>query len=284
MERSGGSSDEGVDYRYSEAIAREDAVPRFKSNSRMEAVEETVLLRVEQSGPPVGWSISQLLIVLTGGDLSLMTRLNLVRVWRDGSFAFIGFLVAIWLFAGLSGTSSGASTGVSINLLQAGSWPIAIIALNWCYYERGNLWIAVVGGKSLATYFKGLMLSLMVIGFGITAVILGVMTAAGQSLGVRDVAFMVVSLVGDSVVATMLLTKIRVKPGAFSAGLLVVMFVTLMSGAVFGFSASLLVDVLVGTSAFMITVQMAATIVFAAAVALVGFLVLDRLARGFEFS
>jgi hypothetical protein len=250
----------------------------------MDAVEETVLLCVEQSGPPVGWSISQLLNVLTGGDLSLMTRLNLVRVWRDGSFAFIGFLVAIWLFAGLSGTSSGNSTGVTINLLQAGTWPVAVIALNWCYYERGSLWIAVVGGKSLATYFKGLMLSLMVMGFGITAVILGVMTAAGRSLGVRDVAFMVVSLVGDSVVATMLLTKIRVKPGAFSAGLLVVMFVTFMSGAVFGFSASLLVDVLGGTSALMMAVQMAATIAFATAVALVGMLALDRLARVFEFS
>jgi hypothetical protein len=222
--------------------------------------------------------------VLTGGDLSLMTRLSLVRVWRDGSFVFIGFLVAIWLFAGLSGTSSGDSTGVSINLLQAGTWPIAVVALNWCYYERGNLWIAVVGGKSLATYFKGLMLSLLIIGFGITAVVLGVMTAAGQSLRARDVAFMVVSLVGDAVVATMLLTRIRVKPGAFSPGLLVVLFVTLISGALFGLSASLLVGVLGGTAALMMVVQMAATIVFAAAVALVGMLALDRLARGFEFS
>jgi hypothetical protein len=31
----------------------------------MEAVEETVLLRAEQSGPPVGWSISQSLIALS---------------------------------------------------------------------------------------------------------------------------------------------------------------------------------------------------------------------------
>ena len=104
------------------------------------------------------------------------------------------------------------------------------------------------------------------------------------ALGMGDVAFMVVSLVGDSVVATMLLTRVRVKPGAFSPGLLAVLFVTLMSGAVFGFSASLLVDVLGGTSALMRAVQMAATIVFAAAVAFVGMLALDRLSRGFEFS
>jgi hypothetical protein len=222
--------------------------------------------------------------VLKGGDLSFMTRLNLVRVWRDGSFVFIWFLVAIWLFVGLAQTSSGDTTGMSINLLQAGTWPIAIIALNWCYYERGNLWIAVVGGKSLVTYFKGLMFSLLIIGFVITAVVLGVMTAAGHSLGMRDVAFMIASLVGDSVVATMLLTRIRVNPGAFSPGLLVVLFVTLISGAVFGFSASFLVGILGGTSTLMMAVQVAATVVFAAAVALVGMLAMDRLARGFEFS
>lgn len=222
--------------------------------------------------------------VVTGGDLSLMTRLNLVRVWRDGSFVFIGFLVAVFLLTGLSGTSSGDTSGLSINLLQAGGWPIAIIALNWCYYERGNLWIAVVGGKSLATYFKGLMLSFMIIGFGIAVVLLGVLMAMGRPLGIGDVAFMGVSLVGDSVVAAMLLTKVRVKPGAFSPGLLAVLFVTLMSGAVFGFAASLMVDILGGTSALMMAVQMTATIVFAAAVALVGFFALDRLARGFEFS
>jgi len=82
----------------------------------------------------------------------------------------------------------------------------------------------------------------------------------------------------------MLLTRIHVKPGRERPGLLMVLFVTLMSGAVFGFSASLLVDVLGGTSALMIAIQMAATVVFAAAVALVGMLALDRLARGFEFS
>ena len=59
---------------------------------------------------------------------------------------------------------------------------------------------------------------------------------------------------------------------------------TLLSGAAFGFSASLLVDILGGTSALMMVVQMAATTVFATAVAFVGVLALDRLARGFEFS
>jgi hypothetical protein len=96
------------------------------------------------------------------------------------------------------------------------------------------MWMGVVGDKSLTTYFKGLMLSFMVIGFGIAAVILGELTAAAQSLGMDDVAFMAMSLVGNSVVETILLTRMHVKPGAFSPGLLAVLCVTLMSGAMFG--------------------------------------------------
>ena len=69
------------------------------------------------------------------------------------------------------------------------------------------------------------------------------------------------------------------RSGAFSPGLLVVPFVTLLSGAAFGLSDSLLVDVLGGTSALMMVVQMAATMIFEAAVAFVGVLALDRLAR-----
>jgi hypothetical protein len=159
-----------------------------------------------------------------------------------------------------------------------------MIALNWRYRERGDLWTAVVEGKWLTIYFKELMLPLTVTGFGISTVILGVQTAAGQSLGVNDVAFMVTSLVGDSVAATTLLTRIHVKPRTFSPGLLVVLLVTFLSGAVLVFSASLLVDILGGTTASMVALQMAMTIVFAATVAFVGLFALDRLARGCEFS
>ena len=51
------------------------------------------------------------------GDLSLITRLNPVRVSPDGSFVFIGLLVAIFPFTGLAQTSSEDATETSINLL-----------------------------------------------------------------------------------------------------------------------------------------------------------------------
>jgi hypothetical protein len=53
-------------------------------------------------------------------------------------------------------------------------------------------------------------------------------------------------------VATVLLTGIRLKPERKRLELLVALFVTLISGAAFGFSASLLVDVLGGTTALMV--------------------------------
>ena len=219
-----------------------------------------------------------------GGDLSLMTRLNLIRVWRDGSVLFIGFLVSIFLVTGLAQSSGQGTQGLSINLLQGGTWPIAILALNWCYYERANLWLPVVGGKALTTYFKGLMFSLMIIGLIVSAVMLSVLVAVGKAPTMSDVAFMAGALVGDSVVATMLLTRIKVQPGAFSPGLLVVLFVTFIAGAVVGFTASLLVGAIGGSSTVLIALQGVVTAVFAGVVAFVGATSLGGLVKGFEFS
>jgi hypothetical protein len=134
----------------------------------------------------------------------------------------IGLLVAIFLFTGLAQTSLGETTEMSINLLQGGSWPIAILALNWCYCERENLWMPVVGGKSLATYFKGLMVSLMLMGFGIVAVMLGGAGGCGdvpwdEGRGLHGRAPGRVFRGGDDAA-----DQAQDEAGAFSAGLLVV--------------------------------------------------------------
>lgn len=136
----------------------------------------------------------------------------------------------------------------------------------------------------VSLHFKELMHSLVIIGFGIAAVTFGVVTAAGQSIGMSEVAFIVVSLVGDSVVATMLPTRVRVKPGAFLFGLLAVLFVTFLGGGVLGFTVSSLVDSVGSSSAASAAVKAVLTSIFAAAIAYVGVLGLDRLVRSFEFS
>jgi hypothetical protein len=99
-----------------------------------------------------------------------------------------------------------------------------------------------------------------------------------------DVAFMVASLAGDAAVAAMLMTRVRVKPGAFSPGLLLILFVTFISGALIGVVASLMVGAIGGSGATVVALQLGVTAAFCAGVIAVGFVSLDRLARGFVFS
>ncbi len=216
-----------------------------------------------------------------GGDLSLMTRLNLVRVWRDGSVLFIGLLVALFLFSALS---QSGSTGFSVQLSLGGSWPIAILALNWLYYERANLWLPVVSGKALTTYFKGLLVSLLIIGAVIAAFMGLVLTAAGEPPTMNSIALLAGALAGNSVVATMMLMRFKVQPGAFSPGMILVLFGTFIAGAVFGFVAALLTGLVGGTGAMTIAMQSVIIVVFDAAILYLGFASVGRLSKGFEFS
>lgn len=220
----------------------------------------------------------------TGGELSFMTRLNLIRYWRDGSFVFVGLLLAIFVGTGIMESRSEDSSPIAINLFQAASWPIAVLALNWCYYERENLWIPVVGGKSLAAYFRGFMTSLVVVGLGIAAVVFVVMVAAGIAMRAEDMALLVMTPIGNAMVATMLLTRIRVKPGAFSPGLLLVLFGTMLAGAAISGASWLLVDSLGGSAELDVVVQLVMIAVLAVAVCYAGLLGVTKLAKGFRFA
>jgi len=114
--------------------------------------------------------------------------------------------------------------------------------------------------------------------------VLGVMAAVGLASKMTDVAFMTVSVVVESVVASMLLTRVRVKPGAFSAGLIVVLFATLLVGGVVGLGGSLILGLVEGSTLLSVVLQWSAVILLAGAVAYIGSLGLDRLAKGFQFS
>lgn len=219
-----------------------------------------------------------------GGDLSFMTRLNLIRFWRDGSFVFVALLMAVFIGTGVMESGSENSSPIAVNLFQSGAWPIAVLALNWCYYERENLWIPVVGGKSLVSYFRGLMMSLVVVGLGIALVVLLVLTVTGVALRIEDIALVIMTPIGDAAVAAILLTRIRVKPGAFSPGLLAVLFGTLLSGAAISGAAWWVVNALDGGTDASFILQVAATVIFAVAVGYGGLVAVTRLSRGFKFS
>jgi len=219
-----------------------------------------------------------------GGDLSFMTRLNLIRFWRDGSFIFVALLLAVFVGTGVMESGSADASPIAINLFQAGAWPIAILALNWCYYERENLWIPVVGGKSLVSYFRGLMMSLVVVGLGIALVVLAVLMIAGVAIRIEDVALVVLTPISDAAVASMLLTRIRAKPGAFSPGLLAVLFGTILAGAAVSGATWWLIRALDGGTDASFMLQAGATVVTAAVMCFVGLAAVTRLSRGFKFS
>src|SRR5207245_2261553 len=46
-----------------------------------------------------------------GGDTSLMTRLHLVRIWRDGSFVYIAILAVVVILSSGFGAGGGSATG-----------------------------------------------------------------------------------------------------------------------------------------------------------------------------
>jgi len=220
----------------------------------------------------------------SGGELSLMTRLNLIRFWRDGSFLFVALLLAIFIGSGVMQGRSEDSGSITVNLFQAGAWPIAILALNWCYYERENLWIPVVGGRSLVSYFRGLQMALVVVGAGVAVVITVILMSVGVALRAEDLALIVSTPIADAVIATVLLTRIRVKPGAFSPGLLAVLFGTILLGAVVSSMVWLVVAAIGDSTSLLVAVQLVAVACLSIGICVVGLAAVTRMARGFRFA
>ena len=219
-----------------------------------------------------------------GGDLSLMTRLSLVRIWRDGSIVFVILLLGLFIGIGLWGSSSSDEpAGMDYNTLQGATWPIAILAINWCYYERENLWIPVVGGRSLVTYFRGLMTSLVLIGLVMSAFMITIRALIQMRVDMAELAFIMLAPVGTSVFAATLLTRVRVKPGAFSPGLLAVLFVTFTGGAGIAFSGSLMVGAIGSSTAVLVAAQVVVAVAFAIAIYYVGQVAVSSLSRTFKF-
>src|SRR5437016_4191066 len=103
-----------------------------------------------------------------GSETGLMTRLHLVRIWRDGSILFVLFFALIAILpAALGGTATGGVRAITVT--QTLTFLLGILAMNWAFYERENLWILLSAAKSTGAYFRGLMLSFAAIGLGTTA-------------------------------------------------------------------------------------------------------------------
>ncbi|HXK36916.1 MAG TPA: hypothetical protein VJ553_05025, partial [Candidatus Paceibacterota bacterium] len=218
----------------------------------------------------------------TGSDIGFMTRFHLIRVWRDGSILFVVLLIFLFIVPSFFTTASADSaTATSQGSMQIMTLPIAILAINWSYYERGNLWVVVTSGKSVVNYFRGMMMAfaILVMGVGGLLVIL-LQYSTGLGFRVEDLTLPIISPIAASVAATAMLTRVTILPSAFSPMILVVLIVTIIAGFGGGFAVQSLIaaspDILGEAS------KAVELVVIAVVLAVLGEALVGKLAKGFR--
>ncbi len=220
-----------------------------------------------------------------GTDTSYMARYHLLRIVRDGSIVFIALFALISLLPIQIGSPEPASTQAPLSLLatQMLTFLVAILALNWSYYERDNLWIVVAAAKSPAPYFRGLMMSFtgigLVVAFAFVAFYLG--TYAGP-LPVPEIAVPIAAAVSAALVSTALLTRLKVQPAAFSFSMLAILFCAVVAGYLGGFAASAILSMVHLALGLGSVIQLLVLAAYCAGLAGFGLWWVSRLAAGFR--
>jgi len=218
-----------------------------------------------------------------GGDTSLMTRLHLVRIWRDGSILFVGLFTVIGILSSGAGRNrAGGFLGVAA-VTQTLTLALGVLAINWAFYERENLWIVLTSVQGPAAYFRGLMLSFATIGLVASAPFF-LLLVATQNLGlpIESLAVAIASPIAGGFAAAALLTRIKLKPSALSFAALGIFFLVSLGGILGGLAAE---GVLLAARAIgVIAVAAEATILFGflLALAALGLWTVTRLAAAFR--
>jgi len=217
-----------------------------------------------------------------GGETGLMTRMHLVRIWRDGSvlfvlpFAFIGILSA-----GLAGSRT--NTGGTVTVTQTFTVILGILAMNWGFYERENLWIVLTAAKPPGAYFRGLMLSLVAIGLGTTLAFLAFLVATRPiELPIESLALPIASPIAGAFAATAALTRVKLKPSAFSFAVLGIFFLVSLGGIVGGVAAQSLVLLVRVAGGYAVAAQATVLFGFVLGLTAFGLWAVTRLAMSFR--
>jgi hypothetical protein len=172
-----------------------------------------------------------------GGDTSLMTRLHLVRIWRDGSFIYTAFLAVVVILSSGFGAGGASGTG-AVTVTQILTLLMGILAMNWAFYERENLWIVLTTAKPPGAYFRGLMLGFVAISLLATGGYVAFLAATRSArLPIENLALPIAAPIASAFVATALLTRIKVKPSAFSFAVLGIFFLVSLGGFLGGLAA-----------------------------------------------
>ena len=220
-----------------------------------------------------------------GSDTGYMTRYHLLRIIRDGSVIFIAVFGLISVLPVQFGASSPGTGSVATGYIatQILSLLIAVLALNWSYYERQNLWVVVVAARSTASYFRGLMVSFIVVGFVVAAAFTAISFGLGPSLEpLSQAAIPLAATIAAGFAAVALLTRIKVQPSAFSFGMFAILITVVIAGYLAGFGAAALL--LVGNVALGLSgvLQVTLLVAYCLGLAAFGLWTIGRLAPGFR--
>ncbi len=221
-----------------------------------------------------------------GNDTSYMTRYHLLRIVRDGSIVFIALFGLISLMpVSFTGTSTSAAQQAPVAYLatQMLTFLVAVLALNWSYYERDNLWILVTAARSPAPYFRGLLVSFMALGLIIAALFaVFLFLTSPISVPLDQIAVPVAAAVASALMSTACLTRLKVQPSAFSGSMFVILVSAVAAGYVGGLAAQALL--LMGPIALglNVVVQAAVLVVYCGLLAAAGLWWVSHLASGFR--
>src|SRR5712692_3329395 len=217
-----------------------------------------------------------------GGETGLMTRLHLIRIWRDGSIVYVIFFALIGILPASLGPARTGPGGL-IAATQTLTFLLGLLAMNWAFSERENLWIVLTASKPAGSYFRGLMLSLAVIGLGTTVAFLALIAYARSFLPpLEGLALPVASPIAAAFVAAAILTRVKLKPSAMSLAALGIYFLVSVGGFLGGFAAQGIVVAAALLGTFAVEAQAASLFVFLAATTALGLWAVTRLAASFR--
>ncbi len=220
-----------------------------------------------------------------GGDTSYMARYHLLRIVRDGSIVFIGLFALISLMPVQFTTGSEPAPSAPISLLatQMLTFLVAVLALNWSYYERDNLWIVVTAARgSPVAYFRGLLLSFAVIGLVIAAIFTAFVVGTAPTTTPAELAVPVAAAIAAAWISTALLTRVKVQPSAFSFAMLAILVSAVAAGYIGGFAAQAVL--LIGEFALGLgaDAQLLLLVLYCSGLTAFGLWSVGRLAAGFR--
>ena len=219
-----------------------------------------------------------------GSDVGLMARLHLVRFLRDGTLLFLAMFGAISLIISqTSANSPGSAAGPTIAFTNIILLLVGILALNWSYYDRENLWVVVTAPKTAGPYFRGMMLSLATVGVLALAVLFfAILIVFPRPLTVGDLVLPFTAQIGAAIIATMLLTRLHIKPAAFSLGMLAILFLPEVGGLLLGLVGEAIVLAIHGLPGLEMVVQALIASAFAILAVVIGLWIVGRLGQGFR--